>query len=170
MDWKGIVKTIAPVLGTALGGPLGGAATKFLTGKLLGDEDASEQDLADFVNGASPEQLLHIKQLDQQFEKDMRALDVDVMKLDQADRASARTLAQNDMRPHIVISAIYTIMYGLVLYMLLDGKVDVPADQMGLVMAVVGILTAAQTQILNFWFGSSAGSKAKSVQMAANHG
>ena len=63
MDWKALVKTVAPVLGTALGGPLGGAATKFLTGKLLGDENASEQELADFIGGASPEQLLQIKQL-----------------------------------------------------------------------------------------------------------
>lgn len=167
MDWKGLIKTVAPVLGTALGGPLGGAATKFLTGKLLGDETATEEDLENWLQTASPEQLLQLKTLDQQFEKDMRALDVDVMKLDQADRDSARGLAKNDMRPHIVISAVYTGMYGVVLYMLLSGTVQVEEDMMGLVMAVVGILTAAQTQILNFWFGSSAGSKEKTAKLAA---
>jgi len=32
-DWKKVVSTVAPVLGTALGGPLAGAATKFIADK-----------------------------------------------------------------------------------------------------------------------------------------
>lgn len=164
MDWRSLVKTVAPVLGTALGGPLGGAATKFLAGKILG-EDATEADLEEWVAGASPEQLLQLKQLDQQFEKEMRALDVDVMRLDQADRDSARGLAKNDMRPHIVISGIYTAMYGFALYFLLSGQVQIPPEQNTLAISVMSILTAAQGQIMNFWFGSSSGSKEKTAKI-----
>ena len=165
MNWKKIVGKIAPALGTALSGPLGGAATKFMASKLLG-ESATEADLSAFIEGASPEELARIKTLDHEFQVQMRKLDIDLAKLNQEDRASARGLAQLGMGPHVVMSAVYTVMYGVVLYLLLSGQVDVPQNHMALVMTVVGILTAAQGQILSFWFGSSSGSKQKTAEMS----
>ncbi|HLP30543.1 MAG TPA: hypothetical protein VK150_04215, partial [Geothrix sp.] len=68
-DWKGLVKSIAPTIGTALGGPLGGIAGVALT-KALGLGDAAAKDetaLAAAVQGASHDQLLLLKQADQEF-------------------------------------------------------------------------------------------------------
>ena len=161
MDWKTVVKNVAPVIGTALGGPMGGSAVKFLTGKLLGDETAPESDLEAFITTANPEQLFKLKQLDVEFKVQMRQLGVDVMKLDAADRASARTLAHTDMRPHILLSGLYTFAYAALVWAVITGRVQAVDSMMALVMAVVGSLTAGQTQILNFWFGSSSGSKTK---------
>ena len=166
MDWKGLVKTVAPVLGTALGGPLGGVATKFIAGKLLGDENASEEDIAEFVTGASPEQLVRLRELDNEFKLEMRRLNVDVMKIDAADRDSARKLAGVNMKPHMVISAVYTTMYAVVLYVVITGGADIPEAQVSLVDNVIGVLTAAQLMIMTFWFGSSSGSKEKTAKMA----
>jgi hypothetical protein len=42
MNWKSIVKSIAPVLGTALGGPIAGGAIKMLSSALLGNENERE--------------------------------------------------------------------------------------------------------------------------------
>jgi hypothetical protein len=44
---------------------------------------------------------------------------------------------------------------------LLSGHIQVAEDVRGLVNTLLGVMTAAQIQIMNFWFGSSAGSKAK---------
>ncbi len=159
--WKKIVSKVAPILGSALGGPMGGAATRFLSKKLLG-ESASETDLATYIENASPEQLIKVRESDHEFKAAMRKLDIDVMEMERQDRQDARALAQEStILPHVIMSAVYTVMYGLVLYLLLSGRVDIDQEHMGLVMAVIGILTAAQGQILNFWFGSSSGSKEK---------
>lgn len=161
MDWKAIVKTVAPVIGTALGGPLGGAATKFLAGALLGNEGASEQDVADAVLGASPGKLVELKKLDLDFKARMRELDIDVFKLEVSDKASARDLAKFNMWPHMILSALYTAGYFWVLYVLLTGQIVIAPDAKDVFNQIIGILSAAQVTIMAFWFGSSYGSKMK---------
>ena len=166
MDWKDIVKNIAPIIGGTIGGPFGAAGMKFLAGKLLGDESASEQDLADAVMGASPEQLMLIKKADQEFKVKMRELGFKEEELHIRDRDSARNLAATQgMTPHIILSAIYTIGYLAVLGLFLTGEVIIAASIKSEFNMVLGVLTAAQIQIMNFWFGSSSGSKQKTEQM-----
>jgi len=67
MSWKKTLASIAPTIATALGGPFAGAATKFLAGKFLGDENASEAELDQFISTANPETLLAIKSSDNYF-------------------------------------------------------------------------------------------------------
>ena len=67
MDWKSTLSAIAPTIATALGGPLAGAATKFLASELLGDESASIESIESAILNASPEQLASIKKLDNDF-------------------------------------------------------------------------------------------------------
>ena len=161
MDWKNIIKSVAPVIGTALGGPMGGGAVRFLSKKLLGDENATEEELAQFVQTASPDQLLSIKKMDREYDVQMKKLGVDILRIDAEDSTSARHLASVDMRPHVVLSVVYTLAYAALVFMVVTGHVKAEDSMMALVMAVVGSLTTAQTSILNFWFGSSSGSKEK---------
>ena len=91
-DWKGLVGTVAPTLATALGGPMAGMATKAIASSLLGDADASEKDIAAALAGASPDTMLKLKQADQAFETKMAELGVDLEKIAQEDRASAREM------------------------------------------------------------------------------
>jgi hypothetical protein len=88
--WKDIVGAVAPVLGTALGGPMGGMAARVVSQALLGKESASERELEQALMGASPEQLMQLKQAEIEFEQRMRELDIDLEKLHQQDRDSAR--------------------------------------------------------------------------------
>lgn len=102
LDWKTIVKNIAPALGTALGGPIGGIATKFIADKFLGNPQASEQEIAQAINAASPEQLVKLKELDLNFQVEMGKQGVDLYALEVQDRSSARNreadLAKSGMR------------------------------------------------------------------------
>ena len=77
-DWKALVKTVAPVLGTALGGPLAGAATAAITKAVLGSDTATEKDIEAALATASPEILLKLKEADQAFETRMTELGIDV--------------------------------------------------------------------------------------------
>lgn len=165
MNWKDIVKSVAPVLGTALGGPLGGTAVKFIAEKVLGDSSADESTVAEFIASASPDKLLELKALDQDFKIQMKQLDVDVFALEQKDRDSARALFKINIWPQIVLSALYIVGYFIVLVAVLTGKVAIPESSQSLVNVLIGMLSTAVPMILQFWFGSSMGSKEKTAKM-----
>ena len=161
VDWKKIVGTVAPGIATALGGPLAGLAVKALGGALGLGEGASEDAVAAAVTGANPDQLLAIKQADQAFKVKMRELGVDLTKIEAADRASARELAKANMWPQIVLSTVYTVGYFMMMYLFMTGNVEVATNLKAEFNIVLGVMTAAQTMIMQFWFGSSSGSKEK---------
>jgi hypothetical protein len=76
---KGIVGAVAPNLGAALGGPIGGAAMTMLS-QALGCEN-NERALQRAVQAATPEQLAEIKKAELDFEARMKELDVDIFAL-----------------------------------------------------------------------------------------
>jgi hypothetical protein len=166
MDWKSIVKSVAPILGTALGGPLAGTAIKVLAEGLLGNPNASEQDVAAAVLSASPDQLLKLREIDATFKVKMRELEIDVYRIEVDDRKSARDLAKVDMRPQIALSVLYTVGYFVMLWAFMTGEVEVAAQFKTEFNIILGVMTAAQVKIMDFWFGSSAGSKEKDAVKA----
>jgi len=62
-----LLKTVAPTLATALGGPLAGAAVAFLASKLGVDPELVERTVA----GMGPTDLIRMKELDYDFQKFM---------------------------------------------------------------------------------------------------
>ena len=108
--WKSIIRNVAPVLGTALGGPMAGTATKFIANELLGKPDAHESDIEQAVMKASPEQLSKLKAMDTQFKLEMQKLNIDVYKLEAKleiqDRAGARQLYKINIWPQILLSGV----------------------------------------------------------------
>lgn len=178
-SWKDIIRSIAPTLGTALGGPMAGAATKFIADKLLGKADASQEEIQEAILGASPDMLAKLKELDNQFKLDMKNLEIDVYELEYKDRDSARKLFAVNIWPQIILSAIFVVGYFGVLYFLLNVDINATNDtdatgtkQIKLMIdnpvftTILGVLTAAIPQILSFWFGSSLGSKEKTKDIA----
>ena len=163
-DWKSLVKNVAPTLGAALGGPLAGMAVKVLAESLLGDPAASEESVAEAVMSASPDKLIELRKVDNDFKLKLKQLDVDVFKLEVDDRASARDLAKFNMAPHMLLSAIYTIGYFLILYFFMTETIVIGDTVRDAFNQVVGVLTAAQITIMAFWFGSSYGSKTKDAK------
>ena len=160
-DWKSLVKNVAPTLGAALGGPFAGMAVKVLAESLLGDPAASEESVAEAVMSASPDKLIELRKVDNDFKLNMKKIGVDIFKLEVEDRTSARELAKFNIAPHMWLSAVYTIGYFVMLYMFMTGNATVDptlTDEFGVVL---GVMTAAQIKILDFWFGSSFGSRVK---------
>ena len=168
MDWKEIVKGVAPVLGTALtgGSPFGGMAAKWLTGKLIGDENAGEEALEQVITSANPDTMVKLKQLDIEFKKFMRDMDIKEEQLHAQDRGSARDMgAKTTLIPQMTISAVYILAFAWILYFVFTTEVEFTTTQLTIVNVLIGILSAGLVQILNFWFGSSSGSKEKTAKM-----
>lgn len=165
-DWKSILGGIAPTIATALGGPMAGAATKFIASHLLGDENATEKDIEQFVLGANPEQLATIKQIDNNFKLKMKELDVDLERISVDNTKSARVMAtKTSMWPQIILSALFVVGYFVVLIALALGLLSIPDNVKDVVVLLLGIMTRELPTIMQFWFGSSFGSKKKTDKL-----
>lgn len=158
---KKLVGTVAPVLGTALGGPLGGVAGKFVQDALGVDTD--EAALAQLES--NPDSLLKLKQSERDFEIRMRELNIDVERIDADDRANARAreIATKDsttkVLAYLVVSA-FLAMGAAVLF----GYALAESTVAG---TIIGYVSAKAEQVVAYYFGSSAGSKQKTDLMGA---
>lgn len=166
-NWKQIVKTVAPALGTALGGPMAGTAIKVLAESLLGTTQATEAEVEAAILSASPEQLVQLRQIDKDFEVRMRELGIKLEEIQFQDRDSARDLAKYNMWPQIILSTIYTVGYIYILVQFLSGGVEISQSLKTEFNIVLGVLTAGMANIMQFWFGSSSGSKQKTAVVEA---
>lgn len=153
-DFKAIIRTVAPGIATALGGPLAGMAVKAI-GDALGMDAATEDTVAAAIKGASPDDLLKIKAAEQDFQVKMRALDIDLAKIGAEDRDSARKreAATGDWTPRI-LACIVVVTWGLVQWFILHHVIN--DDMRELVMRVLGTLDAALMLVLAYYFGASA--------------
>ena len=159
------LKVFSPVLGTALGSPLAGAALSFLVAKLFPEDKTQSQnvipnnaDILKLVSQASPDTILAIKQAEYEFVKFRETLQLQELDLNLKDVQSARELSKNTIKPQFYMSIMFIIGYFIVLFgsaELLATTADLNASVLTLFTALLGILTASIPQILSFWFGSS---------------
>lgn len=160
MNWKELVKAVAPTLGAALGGPLAGVAVKTLSDKFLADgEEPSEAKLEEFFLGATPAQLAETKSLDNQFKLDMQKLNVDVFKIEAADKDSARKYNKDSYMP-AVLSISLTLLIGVLLWALF--KVEPPQGAKEILFMLLGIVVREWANAMHYWFGTTKSSSDKS--------
>ena len=165
-DWKALLGNVAPVLGTAIGGPFGmiaGAAVKAVLG--IGD-DSDEAAMAEAMKKATPEQLLALQNAERQFKLDMEKLGVDVARIDADDRASARTkettlTGWGKYATPLLGATVIVGFFGTVAYVLGTGLADVGTEASLLIGSLVGYVSAKADQVVGYYFGSSASSKNK---------
>lgn len=162
MDWKKIITTVAPWIGTALGTPFGGMAVE-AAASALGLPDKTVDAVKNAISGASPEQMLALKQADQTFALQMQKLGYEnVEKLEATaagDRANARdreVKTGDSWTPRILAAVI--VLGWLVVQWYVLGHV-VPAEMREIVMRSMGTLDMALGLVLGYYFGSSAGSR-----------
>jgi hypothetical protein len=164
MDWKAILATVAPTLATAAGGPLAGVAVQAIA-KALGLPESTQEAVEQAVAGATPETLLALKQADLEFQKAMRALDIDVLRIDAGDRDSARKMQieTNSRIPGSLAFAVTAGFYGVLLWLLCYGM---PPSGGEALLLLLGSLGTAWTGVVAYYFGSSAGSARKDALLA----
>ena len=158
-DLISMVSKFAPSIATALGSPLAGMAVSALASRLNVADDVEAVTKAIM---ADPEAEAKIKQLEH-----------DKFKAILADKDSARkremAVVQSDSAPtinKIVTPALALGVTGLsfVLFAVLI-FVEVKPEAKDILIYILGVLSAAVTQILSYYFGSSVGSKDKGDQL-----
>lgn len=156
---KGILGAVAPTLGTALGGPMGGMAGKMIADALGVEND--EKQISDAIANATPEQLAEIKRIEADFKVQMKQLDIDLAKIDAGDRDSARK-RQIALKDHTPTALAIMTMVSFFAYI---GAVTFhPAARgadIGFINIAVGWLGGTASTVIAYYFGSSSGSDKK---------
>lgn len=160
MDW---LKQIAPTVASALGGPLAGMAISAIS-KAVGVEEDKVQDLIT-SNKMTADQIAQVKMAEIELQKQAQALGLNFEQLAVDDRKSARDMqmATRSWVPPLLAAVVTLGFFGILVGMMF-GKVSI-ADNTALTM-MLGSLGTAWTGIIAYYFGSSAGSQAKTELMA----
>jgi len=151
---KNVVGAIAPTLGSALGGPLGGQAASVVAG-VLGCKPESKS-INEAIQSATPEQMLELKKAEQSFELQMKELEVDVFKLEVADKQDARGKFSKDWTARVMGIAVVGGFMGYIFLVTLQ-----PPEQNSeaLINLVLGYLGGLASAVISFYFGASDSNK-----------
>lgn len=164
---KNVIATVAPILGTALGGPLGALAGGLLA-KALGKDGvpADPKTIEKMLLGQDPATLLALRGVEADLQKHMADLGVQEDQLAYADVDSARKReeAVKDNTPSHMAYLVTAGFFGVLGFLLWNGKPTVGGDVM---LVMVGSLGTAWTGIIGYYFGSSASSNKKTDGMVA---
>ena len=158
------IKTVAPMIGTALGGPLGGMAVGLLADK-LGVEEKTIKAVSSAISDSklTPEQVSSIRQAEIEFQKFLGQNKIDLERINMENTKSAREMhvANKSRTPQVLSFAITLGFFGVLYYMLaMESK---PSEAL---LIMLGSLGTAWAAVCNFWFGSTAGSARKTDLLA----
>ena len=147
---KGIIGAVAPTIGTALGGPMGGMAAKMVSEVLGVDNDPKKIEQA--IQAATPEQLAELKKIDKDFDIKMKELDVDLYALETKDIQDARGKFSKYWTARIIG---VTVVGGFMGYIFLVTLQPPEQNSEALINLVLGYLGGLASAIISFYFGAS---------------
>jgi hypothetical protein len=172
-DFKKILAVAAPLLTSALPGPLGGIANSAISAALGLKQGATVEDISSAINNGqlTGDQMVALKEAELKFQEDMKKFDLDdvekIAALNAADRASARSreIAVKDWTPRILAYLVVAMTIAGEGYLLVHG---VPATVDPVIVGrILGTLDSAVMLILSYYFGSSISSDKKTDLLAA---
>lgn len=168
MDWKQVVGAVAPFLGTALGGPLGGAAVSTIA-NALGLSEKTEAAVKAALSGTTPEQMLALRKADNDFALKMQEIgfnstkEMESLSVNDRDSARKREMSVGDKTTRNLAYSITGGFFGVLGYLLMG---DVPNESRDVLNIMLGSLGTAWISVVAYYFGSTKGSQAKTELLA----
>jgi hypothetical protein len=153
-----LLKGVAPGLATAVAGPMGGMAVKMIADKL--GVAPTEQAVADHLS-AHPEHMVKLQEIDLEKIKAHYAEMDSARNREIAVASSSNVPMLNKLVTPLLalgVTALSFILFAILIF------VDVKPEAKDILIYILGVLSAAVTQILSYYFGSSQGSKDKDDQ------
>ena len=147
---KSLLGEFAPTLGAAIGGPLGGQAGQIIS-KVLGVPN-NPKSLEQAMNNLTAEQMIELKKAEQDFEVQMKELEVDVFALEVQDTQDARGKFSKDWTARVMGIATVGGFLGYIFLVTLQ-----PPEQNSeaLINLVLGYLGGLASAVISFYFGAS---------------
>lgn len=162
MNWKAVAKSVgqaAPLLGTVLGGPAGGAVGALIASG-LGVDGNAESVAAALGN---PETLVRLKQIESDHRAELESMAVDLAKAELRNQEQAREIHKHSPMPMVVTGAL-TLIFAAALYMMFN--TEIPDANRDLAYVMLGQLSALWGASVTFWVGTTRSSAEKTRLMA----
>jgi hypothetical protein len=179
MDWKGIGAKLlgigAPILGTALGGPVGGLAAKTAISMIAKKFGFDEKEItADTVNAfvSDPEHQIKLRELEIEGEVQLRKLMNEETNLYLSDVQSARQMnvettkatGERDLFMYILAALVVGGFFLLTGFLMFHAM---PESSTNAAYMLFGALIGGFERVCSYFFGSSKGSKDKDKVLAS---
>jgi len=160
-NWLDVVKTVAPSLATALGGPLAGTATTALSDAIFGKTESPDV-LEETIEKADPATLAALKQAELNFQATIAELDIDLERIHAGDRADARKRETEvrDRTPATMGGFVLVGFFAAFAAMLLIPFPDASKEAL---FILLGVLGGMANSVTSYYFGSSSGSEQKNA-------
>lgn len=179
MDWSKLTKFVskaAPILGTAIGGPIGGLAggAISLITSAFGIEATDDPEAIYEAIKADPQAVVKLKQIELENKTQLQkiALQRDEAHLKDVQNARSREIemvkvtGKKDWSLHVLA---WLIVSGFFISFILLTFTTIPTGSKDMVMLFCGALIAGFSEVRQYFFGSSAGSKQKTGIMAMSN-
>jgi uncharacterized membrane protein len=154
-----LLKTVAPGLATAVAGPMGGMAVKMIAGKLGVEptEAAVEAHLQAHPEDATKLASIKLEELKAHYAEMDSARNREI----QIASSSNVPMLNKLVTPLLALGVVGLsfILFAILIF------VDVKPEAKDILIYILGVLSAAVTQILSFYFGSSQSSKDKTEEL-----
>jgi len=152
----GLLKSLAPTVAEAAGGPLAGMAVKMVASK-IGVPDASAEKIEEILE-TQPEKAMLVKQADREFQDSICEMEIvlESFKAEVDDRKDARNKFADDPTPKVFAMLALVGFLGYVFMVTIQPP---DANDDGVVNLILGYLGGLVSGISAFFFGGSNGKK-----------
>lgn len=168
------IGALAPTIATAAGGPLAGMAVNAIESALgvpTGSSSSADGQakITQVLGSLDPATAAAMRKADQDFQTQLKQLDIDLDKVNEQDTESARTMQAQTKSTVPGILAI-ALAIGFFSIMVLMAFHPLPVANQGVLNTLIGAFGGSFLTIVHFYFGSSSGSQNKdaTIQAAVN--
>lgn len=168
------IGALAPTIATAAGGPLAGMAVNAIESALGVPQGSSstsdgQSKITQVLGSLDPATAAAMRKADQDFQTQLKQLDIDLAKVNEQDTESARTMQiqTRDITPRLLGTVIVGGFFALLSVLAFR---NLPTANHDILISLISYLGGSVTSIIHFYFGSSAGSQNKdaTIQAAVN--
>ncbi len=156
MKLKQTLIGIAPVLGSLVGGPLGGAALQMVSLVLLNKPNAEPQDLEKALVNINAAELIQLKKIDGQYKNQLLGLQLDAQRLNLEEKESARkhALTSQDQVP-AVLAILMTLGFFITLGAMMFIPLPVQESATSIMDVMLGSLGTTWILCIGYYFGAN---------------
>tara|TARA_R100000808_G_C2138469_1_gene146497 strand:- start:688 stop:1161 length:474 start_codon:yes stop_codon:yes gene_type:complete len=157
MKLGGLLKSLAPTIASAAGGPMAGMAVKMAASKLGLPENTTANEIEDLIE-RQPERAVALKQADEDFKNRIKEMEIDLesFKTEVEDRKDARENFSSDWTPK-VFSILALALYGS--YVMVVTLFEHSQQSETVISLVLGQLSGILGTAAAFFYGGSSGKK-----------
>ena len=157
MKLGGLLKSLAPTIASAAGGPMAGMAVKMAAKKLGLPDTATANEIEDLIE-REPDKAVMVREADKDFKNRIREMEIDLesFKTEVEDRKDARENFATDWTPKVF--SVLTILLYCAFVMIVTLMTHDQNDET-IISLVLGQLSGILGTAAAFFYGSSSGKK-----------